>query len=97
MIGADKFLHFLQPPCSLEDTIPTTAWIILGVSQIAGGILIWIPKLRKLVVGFFVLYMLFFIGLHIGKGTSDIEGAVFMAVLLGILLWNPSFIRANKS
>lgn len=97
MIGADKFLHFLQPPCSLEDTISSTIWSVLGILQIVGGILIWIPKYRKSVASFFVLFMLFFIGVHLGKGTSDVGGALFMAVLLGLLLWNPSFIRGKNS
>jgi len=54
MIGADKFLSFLEPPCSLESSIPTIVYSILGVMQIVAGNLIWLPKYRKSVAGFFL-------------------------------------------
>lgn len=95
MVGVDKFLMFLDPPCSLQDGIPPAVWKVLGVLQIAGGILIWLPKFRRYVVGFFLLFMLFFIGVHLGKGTSDVGGALFMAILMALLVWNPSFIRGK--
>jgi len=96
MVGVDKFLGFLQPPCSLESTIPVMVWKILGVIQIAGGILIWLPQFRRFVLGFFVLFMLFFTIYHITQGTYDIGGSAFMAVLFGFLLWNPRFIRGKQ-
>lgn len=92
MIGADKFFHFLEPPCSLENSIPTIIWSILGVLQLASAVLIWIPKFRKYVAGFFCVFMLIFSLVHLSQGTYDIGGSAFMAVLLGILIWNPSFI-----
>jgi len=95
MIGADKFLNFLEPPCSLMGNISSSIWMGLGVLQLAGGILIWFPKFRKQVAGFFMLFMLFFTGVHIGQGTNDVGGAVFMAVLMFFLLWNPKFIRGK--
>lgn len=95
-IGADKFLNFLEPPCSLMGSISPIVWSILGVMQIAGGILIWFPKYRKYVAIFFTLFMLTFIVIHLVNNTYDIGGAAFMAVLLGLLAWNPGFIRGKK-
>lgn len=97
MIGADKFLKFLDPPCSLENSIPTIIWSILGVLQLAAGVLIWIPKFRKYVAGFFFVFMLVFSIVHLTQGTYDIGGSAFMAVLLGILIWNPSFIGSKSN
>jgi len=96
MIGADKFFMFLEPPCSLATNIPTTLWKILGVSQITAGILIWLPQVRKYVVGFFFVFMLVFVTIHLTQSTYDIGGAAFMMILLGLLVWNPSFIRGKK-
>ncbi len=97
MVGADKFLSFLEPPCSLMETISPLIWKLLGVLQIAGGIFIWLPKFKKYVVGFFFVFMIVFSGVHLMQNTKDIGGAVFMAALLGVLLWNPSFLRANSN
>lgn len=72
MIGADKFLSFLEPPCSLESSIPTIVWSIMGIVQIAAGILIWLPKYRKSVAGFFFVFMLAFTMVHIVMGTYDL-------------------------
>ena len=96
MVGADKFFAFLEPPCSLMDSIPSIVWSALGVLQIAGGILIWLPKYRRYVVGFFTIFMLAFTVIHLVNDTTDVGGSIFMAVLLGILLWNPSFIRGKS-
>ena len=95
MIGADKFLLFLEPPCSLQDSINPLVWKALGAMQLVSGILIWLPSFRKYVAGFFSIFMLIFTIVHLTQGTSDVGGALFMAILLGILLWNPSFIRAK--
>jgi len=97
MIGADKFLGFLEPPCSLENSIPSIVWQILGVLQILAGVLIWLPKFRRYVVGFFFVFMLFFTVVHITQNTYDIGGSAFMALLLGLLLWNPSFLQGKKN
>ncbi len=97
MIGADKFLFFMDPPCSLTNSIPTIVWKILGVMQLAGGVLIWLPSYRKYVSGFFVVFMLFFTAVHLINNTYDVGGALSMAVLLGLLTWNPIFIRGKNS
>jgi len=97
MVGADKFLAFLEPPCSLMPSISPMVWSLLGVLQIAAGILIWLPKFRKYVVGFFFVFMIVFTIIHLVQGTQDVGGSVFMAVLLGILLWNPSFLGAKNA
>ena len=97
MIGADKFLFFLEPPCSLMNSIPTIAWKILGVMQLAAGVLIWLPKYRKHIAGFFVIFMLVFTIVHLINNTYDVGGAVSMAVLLGLLTWNPTFIRGKNN
>lgn len=96
MVGADKFLSFLEPPCSLEESIPAIVWSIFGVIQIAAGILIWFPKYRRTIAGFFFLFMIVFTVVHLIAGTYDVGGAVFMAVLLGALAWNPKFLRSKN-
>lgn len=95
MIGADKFLGFLDPPCSIETLINPTVWKGLGVLQILGGILIWLPKFRRPVAVFFIGFMTFFTGFHLINNTYDVGGAAFMAVLLGLLLINPGFLRGR--
>lgn len=97
MIGADKFLSFLDPPCTLEGSIPASVWTAFGVLQLAAGILIWIPKYRRAVAMFFTVFMLVFTVVHFVKGTTDVGGAVFMAVLLGALAWHPKFSNKNKA
>jgi len=96
MIGADKFLEFLQPPCSMMDSIPSTVWKGLGVLQVAAGILLWMPKFRKPVASFFVMFMLGFSITHLVNNTYDIGGSMFMAIMLGILVWNPSFLNGQS-
>ncbi len=95
MVGADKFLLFMEPPCSLMNGISPTIWKGLGVLQLLGGVLIWMPKYRKYVAGFFIVFMLFFTSYHLMEGTNDVGGAVFMAALLGLLVWSPSFLTTQ--
>jgi len=97
MVGADKFFAFLEPPCSLMEDISTTVWKAIGILQLAAGILIWVPKFRKFVVSFFLGFMLVFTIIHLIQGTYDIGGSVFMAALLGLLVWNPSFLRGKNN
>lgn len=97
MIGADKFLSFLQPPCSMMDSVPTMIWKTLGVLELAAGILIWLPKYRKYVAGFFAVFMVVFTIIHLINNTYDIGGSVTMAILLGILVWNPGFLRGKEN
>jgi len=92
MIGADKFLSFLEPPCSLMGNISPIIWKGLGVLQLAAGILIWMPKYRKYVAGFFLGLMIFFTIYHLTANTYDIGGSVFMAIMLALLVWNPGFL-----
>lgn len=87
MIGADKFFPFLEPPCTLANSISPIIWKILGVLQLAGGILIWIPKFQKYVAGFFIVFMLFFTIVHLTRNTYDVGGSIFIAFLLGLLIW----------
>lgn len=96
MVGADKFLGFLEPPCSLESSISPIIWKVFGVLQIASGILIWLPKYRKYVVGFFAVFMIIFTFVHLSQGTHDIGGSASMAVLLGLLAWDPSFLGGKN-
>jgi len=95
MIGVDKFLNFLEPPCSLMNEINPLIWKALGVLQIAAAILIWSPKFRKGISGFFMIFMIVFTIVHLSQGTRDVGGAAFMAVLLGVIFWNPSFLRGG--
>ena len=96
MIGVDKFFPFMEPPCSLMTSLPIAVWKLFGVLQLAAGILIWFPKFRKYVVGFFFAFMIVFTIIHISQHSYDIGGSVFMAVLLGLLVWNPEFLRGKK-
>jgi len=95
MVGFDKFFSFLEPPCSLMGSIAPIVWQIFGVLQIAAGILIWLPKFRKYVAGFFAIFMLTFTIIHLLNGTYDVGGSAFMAILLGLLAWNPNFLKSN--
>ncbi len=92
MIGADKFLSFLEPPCSMETSISPIVWKGLGMFQLVAGILLWIPKYRKPIASFFAGFMFFFTIVHLFNNTYDIGGAASMAVLLGLLVWNPGFM-----
>ena len=96
MIGLDKFINFMKPPCSLMNEISPIVWKLLGVLQLASGIIIWLPKFRKYVAGFFFIFMIIFILVHLVESTYDIGGAAFMAVLLGLLVWNPGFINRKE-
>lgn len=96
MVGADKFLDFLEPPCSLMNNISPIVWKGIGILQIAGGILLWFPKFKRYVAGFFFLFMLTFTAYHLIENTYDIGGSSFMAILLGLLLWNPDFLNGKK-
>ena len=97
MIGFDKFNPFMDPPCSLRENISPTLWKVLGGLQLTAGILIWFSNLRKYVAGFFVIILLFFTLYHIKENTYDIGGSIFMLVLLGILLWNPTFLQGKMN
>jgi len=97
MIAADKFFGFMEPPCSLQDDVPVIAWYILGVLQVVAGVLIWLPKYQKHVAGFFAVFMIVFSVVHLTQGTYDIGGALTMAVMLGVLIWNPVFLRGKGS
>jgi len=77
--------------------VSTTVWYLLGVMQFAAGILIWRPKYRRFVAGFFVVFMLVFTFIHISNNTSDYGGALFMAGLLALLAWDPRFIRGKNA
>lgn len=87
MVGLDKFLSFLEPPCSLENHISPMVWRGLGVLQFASGILIWLPRIRKQVAGFWVVFMLIFTIMHLTQQTYDIGGSTFMAILLAVIVW----------
>lgn|GEM_PF-1380163 len=97
MIGADKFLGFIEPPCSVMNNFSPLVWRGIGVLQLAGSILIWIPSLKKYIAGFFVVFMLGVSTYHLINNTTDIGGAVGIAVLLGLLVWNPRFIRGKDA
>ncbi len=96
MVGADKFFSFLEPPCSLENSISPIVWKIFGVLQFAASILIWLPKYRKYVAGFFSIFMLVFTVIHLMADTYDVGGSAFMGVLLALLVWNPSFFGGTS-
>lgn len=92
MIGLDKFLSFLTPPCSLEEEISVLVWRALGVVQLCAGVFIWLPRYTKGVAVFFAIFMSIFTIVHLVQGTYDIGGSAFMAVLLAIVAWNPPIL-----
>ncbi len=96
-VGADKFLFFLEPPCSMMTSIHPLVWKGIGVLQIAAGFLIWSTKFRKYVAGFFAVFMIVFSIIHLINNTYDIGGSAFMAVLLGFLAWDPGFLKGKKN
>ena len=96
MIGFDKFFPFMEPSCSMMESIPTSMWMFLGVIDIAAGILIWFDKFRKPIAGIFLVLMLAFTVMHLVNNTYDIGGSLFMAALLGLILWDPGFLRSKK-
>lgn len=96
MLGADKFLHFLEPPCSLEQNISQNVWIVIGYIYFGATGLIWHPRFGKQVAAFFAVLMLFFVVYHLVNNTYDIGGALLMAVLLGFIAWNPSFLSRKS-
>jgi hypothetical protein len=95
LIGIDKFMSILEAGCSLQHEIPGPVWKVLGVIQLFSAFLIWSSKYRKYIAGFFFVFMLIFIAVHLSQQTYDIGGAALMAVLLGVLVWNPSFLSAR--
>ncbi len=95
MVGADKFLSFLEPPCSLESSISPMVWMGLGALQLVSGILLWLPNFRKPVAGFWAVFMVVFTIVHLTQNTYDVGGAASMALMLGVLAWNPSFLRGK--
>lgn len=97
LIGIDKFYPFMEPACSLMNEVPSLIWKGLGVIQVISGILIWMPKYRKYVAGFFFVFMIVFTIVHLTQDTYDIGGAIFMAVLLGLIVWDPGFLKGKKS
>jgi len=64
--------------------------------QMIAGALIWFPRLKRYIAGFFTVFMLVFIIYHLFESTYDIGGAAFMAVMLGLLVWNPSFLKGKN-
>lgn len=96
MIGADKFLNFMEPPCSLMDTFSPVVWKSIGVLQLLGGVLILMPKFRRPVAIFFTVFMISFTIYHLSQKTYDVGGAVFMAAQLGLLAWSPKFLGGQQ-
>lgn len=96
MIGIDKFYPFMEPSCSLMTDIHPALWKGLGILDLLAGILIWLPKYRRPVSAVFFILMLVFIVIHLTHNTYDIGGAAFMAILMGLLLWNPAFLKAQS-
>ena len=68
-------------------------WKTIGGIQIVAGILIWSAKIRKYIAGFMLAILIYFTLYHIIEKTSDIGGSIFMALLLAIIVWNPSALR----
>ncbi len=94
-VGFDKFHPFLEPPCSLEAKMPVLAWKSIGIMQLIIAILVWQKKIRQYLLGFFLVFMLFIIGVHLLTNTYDIGGALCMAGLSGLLVWKPKFIKVK--
>ena len=52
----------------------------------AVGILIWLTKKRKYIVSFFMVFMISFSTVNVNQNTTDIEVAVFMAILFTVFI-----------
>lgn len=96
MVGADKFLAFLTPPCSLMTDVPPLLWKFIGVVQILSAILVWNPKFRKNIAWLLLGLMVYFSVRHLAEGTSDIGGAVFLGVICILMIWSPGFLRPKS-
>lgn len=88
MIGLDKFLVFLEQ-CSLFSSINPTTLKVIGITQILMGISVWNVKWRSSVAWLILGLMVYFIIRHIVEGTYDIGGAVFMALISILIIWDP--------
>jgi len=96
VLAADKFLHFLKPPCSLEETFSQNVWMMIGYVYIAAASLLWHKKIGKRVAIIFAVVMIAFSIWHLVNDTYDIGGALFMALLLGLIAWKPEFLTRQK-
>jgi len=94
MLGVDKFYPIAEP-CSVLMEWSPTALKVLGVIQILRGVLIWFETTRKLVAGFFLGLMIYFIVRHLMTDTYDIGGALFLAGICLLINWNPKFLRST--
>lgn len=86
----------MEPPCTMMNSISPILWKLFGLLQLFASILIWIPKFRRYVAGFFLIFMLAFTIYHLSHNTYDIGGAIFMSVILGFLVWSPKFIQGSS-
>ncbi len=93
IIGADKFLHFIEPPCSLMSAIHPIIWKSIGIVQIIAGVLIWAPKYERFIVGFFCVFKGVFSLVHLSLGTYDVAGSLFLFALLAVLIWKPEVLK----
>jgi len=54
--------------------------------KMAVGTTIWLLKVRKYIVGFFMVFMISFSIVNVNQNTTDIEVAVFMAILFTVFI-----------
>ena len=84
VFGIDKFLEFL-PACSLTAYIPPSAMMATGVLEIILGIALFLNKYTLTVLRLITGLMLGGLILHLLKGTYDVGGAAFGAIV-GLIL-----------
>lgn len=87
----------MESSCSMMNRVSPTLWKELGTLQIVGGILIWMPRFRKYVAVILIIIKLFFTIFHLANNTYDVGGSLFMAALLGLLIWNPGFMHEKQT
>ena len=82
--GIDKFIEFL-PSCSLTEYISQRGLMVTGVLEIVIGILLLLNKYTLPALRLATAIMIGGLAMHLVKGTYDITGAAFGA-LLGLVL-----------
>ncbi|MGG7665590.1 DoxX family membrane protein [Dyadobacter sp. BHUBP1] len=91
--GLDKFLHYMPMPADLPEKMIKTGmafaqigWLmpLVGAAEIAGGLLLTIPRTRAL--GAIVLVPVI-VGVLLTNMTAAPSGLPFVSVLIAVIAW----------
>lgn len=95
LIGVDKFLMFLEE-CTLQAGTSPTLWKITGVLQILIGLSILFNKGMNIALILALVIFSSAIYSHVSIETTDIGGAIFLAMQT-ILLLGLNVFQKSKS